>query len=63
MAGGAEDGVKLAYVKNVTEKVETAALKSTLEKFGPLEYFDVSRQKVSISMTTPISVFMTVAEN
>ena len=34
------------YVKNVTEKVDAHLLKKTLEEFGPLPYFDVSRQKV-----------------
>ncbi|KAH0537395.1 hypothetical protein FGG08_005794 [Glutinoglossum americanum] len=35
----------MAYVKNVTEKVSTEALKLALQKFGELAYFDVSRQK------------------
>ncbi|KAI9817840.1 MAG: hypothetical protein M1827_000959 [Pycnora praestabilis] len=43
-ASGEKDNV-LAYVKNVTEKVDAAALKSTLQKYGDLAYFDVSRQK------------------
>lgn len=34
------------YVKNVTEKVDAALLRKALEEFGPLPYFDVSRQKV-----------------
>ena len=34
------------YVKNVTEKVDAHLLKKALEEFGPLPYFDVSRQKV-----------------
>lgn len=37
----------LAYVKNVTSKVDEVLLRATLEKFGNLKYFDVSRQKVS----------------
>lgn len=36
----------MAYVKNVTEKVPTEALRVALQKFGELAYFDVSRPKV-----------------
>ncbi|KAL1962933.1 hypothetical protein VTN77DRAFT_9029 [Rasamsonia byssochlamydoides] len=34
-----------AYIKNVTEKVDAALLKTTLAKFGKILYFDVNRQK------------------
>lgn len=37
----------LAYIKNVTDKVDGDQLKDTLAKFGNLKYFDVNRQKVS----------------
>lgn len=37
----------LAYIKNVNEKVDASLLRETLEKFGPLKYFDVSRPRVS----------------
>ncbi|KAL8950896.1 MAG: hypothetical protein Q9222_003092 [Ikaeria aurantiellina] len=33
------------YVKNVTDKVDASILKGTLNQFGKLAYFDVSRQK------------------
>ena len=44
--GASEKGNILGYVKNVTEKVDAAELRNTLNKYGKLEYFDVSRQKV-----------------
>ncbi|KAI9823884.1 MAG: GTPase activating protein (SH3 domain) binding protein [Thelocarpon impressellum] len=45
ISGTGEKENVLAYVKNVTEKVEIEALKSTLAKYGDLAYFDVSRPK------------------
>lgn len=42
----------LGYIKNVTEKVDAAVLKSTLSKYGKLDYFDVSRQKVCFTHST-----------
>ncbi|CAK7264841.1 hypothetical protein SEPCBS119000_001204 [Sporothrix epigloea] len=35
----------LGYIKSVTDKVEEAALRSLLESFGPVVYFDISRAK------------------
>ena len=35
-----------AYIKGVIDKVDAASLKSTLSKYGKLDYFDVSRAKV-----------------
>ncbi|MCJ1286648.1 hypothetical protein MMC26_005994 [Xylographa opegraphella] len=43
--GASERGNILGYVKNVTERVDAAELKNTLNQYGKLEYFDVSRQK------------------
>ncbi|MCJ1478461.1 hypothetical protein MMC13_007141 [Lambiella insularis] len=43
--GTSERGNILGYVKNVTERVDAVELKATLNKYGRLEYFDVSRQK------------------
>jgi hypothetical protein len=40
-------GNTLAYIKNVTEKVDAFLLKETLEKFGKLKYYDVARPRVS----------------
>jgi Nuclear transport factor 2 (NTF2) domain len=40
-------GNTLAYVKNVTEKVDAFLLKETLEKYGKLKYYDVARARVS----------------
>lgn len=50
-SGAAEKGNILGYVKNVTEKVDAAELKSVLHQYGKLEYFDVSRQKVRLRRT------------
>lgn len=44
VSGG--QGNVMAYVKNVTDKVDASILKSTLLQYGKLPYFDVSRQKV-----------------
>ena len=46
-SGGTGDrGNVSAYIKNVLEKVDAAALKNTLSKYGRLDYFDISRPKV-----------------
>lgn len=42
---GEEQNV-LAYIKNVSDKVDANLLKQTLGRFGKLKYFDVSRPKV-----------------
>lgn len=39
------EGVVLAYIKNVNEKVDARILREVLESFGELKYFDVSRQR------------------
>ena len=44
----------LAYIKNVNEKVDAHLLRVTLEKFGELKYFDVSRPKVVEQMSFQI---------
>lgn len=41
------EGNVLGYIKNVTEKVEASKLRSALEKYGEVKYFDVSRPRVS----------------
>ena len=43
---GGDRGNVSAYIKNVTERIDAAALRSTLSKHGKVDYFDVSRQKV-----------------
>lgn len=40
----------LAYIKNVTERVDASLLKTTLLQYGKLVYFDVSRPKVLYSL-------------
>lgn len=42
----AAEGVVLAYIKNVNEKVDARILRDVLESFGELKYFDVSRMRV-----------------
>ena len=46
ISGSGEGQNVLGYVKNVTDKVDASILKTTLQQFGKLAYFDVSRQKV-----------------
>lgn len=41
-----DDQNVLAYIKNVTEKVDASLLRQALSQYGKLKYFDVSRQKV-----------------
>jgi len=43
---GSESNV-LGYIKNVTEKIEASKLRSALEKYGEIKYFDVSRPRAS----------------
>ena len=54
----AEQQNSRAYIKNVYESVDGDELKKTLEKYGELAYFDISRQKVSFFsfLCTNISV-------
>lgn len=46
MPGNPEKDNVLAYIKNVTERVDASLLKTTLLQYGKLVYFDVSRPKV-----------------
>ncbi|KAI9849663.1 MAG: hypothetical protein M1837_002788 [Sclerophora amabilis] len=45
ISGVGEKETIMAYVKNVTDKVPTDALRSALHNFGELAYFDISRPK------------------
>ncbi len=45
----ASEGNVLGYIKNVTEKIEASKLRSALEKYGEIKYFDVSRPRASTS--------------
>ena len=48
VSGGTNEKTTVhGYIKNVTERVDASLLKNALAKFGKLEYFDVSRPKVS----------------
>ena len=40
-----------AYIKNVTDDIEPDVLKSYLQKFGEVRFFDISRPKVSCAVT------------
>lgn len=51
------EGVVLAYIKNVNEKVDARILREVLESFGELKYFDVSRQRVSDVRSYPHGLF------
>lgn len=46
----------LGYVKYVTEKVQDADLKETLSRYGSLTYFDINREKVSVTIPGRIGV-------
>ncbi|KAL8943589.1 MAG: hypothetical protein Q9216_000954 [Gyalolechia sp. 2 TL-2023] len=48
ISGNPDKDTVLGYVKNVTDKVDASILKNTLNQFGKLAYFDVSRAKVFI---------------
>lgn len=43
----AAEGNVLGYIKNVTEKIEASKLRSALEQYGEIKYFDVSRPRAS----------------
>ena len=51
ISGNVEKDNVLGYVKNVTDRVDASLLKTTLQQYGKLAYFDVSRQKVCFSNT------------
>ncbi|CAK7267258.1 hypothetical protein SEPCBS57363_002501 [Sporothrix epigloea] len=55
----------LGYIKYVTDKVEEAALRSLLETFGPVVYFDISRTKncAFIEFASPAGYQAAVAAN
>ncbi|OJJ44870.1 hypothetical protein ASPZODRAFT_639346 [Penicilliopsis zonata CBS 506.65] len=59
---GEEQNV-LAYIKNVTEKVDATLLRQVLSRFGKLKYFDVSRQKVREKNTPFLVLFQTVSKD
>lgn len=42
----AAEGIVHAYIKNVKDNIDARVLRETLEKFGKLKYYDVSRPKV-----------------
>lgn len=48
---GTLEGNVLGYIKNVTDKIEASKLRSALEKYGEVKYFDVSRPRVSTTFT------------
>ncbi|RVX74676.1 hypothetical protein B0A52_01803 [Exophiala mesophila] len=37
--------ITLAYIKNVTDKVDGEALRKALERYGEIKYFDISKQR------------------
>lgn len=46
VSGNLEKDNVLAYIKNVNDRVDAASLKATLQQYGKIVYFDVSRPKV-----------------
>ena len=53
------EGNVLGYIKNVTEKIEASRLRSVLEKYGEIKYFDVSRPRASSRQLKAISNMLT----
>ena len=53
------EGNVLGYIKNVTEKIEASKLRSALEKYGEIKYFDVSRPRASIFYSKKSSTRLT----
>lgn len=51
-----EEQTVLGYIKNVTDKIDSAQLKQTMSRFGKLKYFDVSRPKVRLTLI-PLSIY------
>jgi hypothetical protein len=58
----ASEGITLAYIKNVNEKVDARILREVLENFGELKYFDVSRPRVSVVYSTAVYLMLTDLE-
>ncbi|KAE8306984.1 hypothetical protein BDV41DRAFT_569430 [Aspergillus transmontanensis] len=60
-----DDQNVMAYIKNVTDKVDATLLKQTLSRFGKLKHFDVSRQKncAFVEFADPAGYAAAVAAN
>ncbi|KAE8375903.1 hypothetical protein BDV26DRAFT_283093 [Aspergillus bertholletiae] len=60
-----DDQNVMAYIKNVTDKVDANLLKQTLSRFGKLKHFDVSRQKncAFVEFVDPAGYAAAVAAN
>ncbi|KAJ6164360.1 hypothetical protein N7470_003032 [Penicillium chermesinum] len=60
-----EEQPVLGYIKNVTEKVDSAQLRQALSRCGKLKYFDVSRQKncAFVEFADPAGYAAAVAAN
>ncbi|RAQ52330.1 NTF2 and RRM domain protein [Aspergillus flavus] len=60
-----DDQNVMAYIKNVTDKVDATLLKQTLSRFGKLKHFDVSRQKncAFVEFADPVGYAAAVAAN
>lgn len=50
----ASEGIVHAYIKNVKDNIDARVLRETLEKYGKLKYYDVSRPKVSSVILTDV---------
>ncbi|OCT49218.1 NTF2 and RRM domain protein [Cladophialophora carrionii] len=61
----ASDGITLAYIRNVNEKVDARILREVLESFGELKYYDVSRPRscAFVEFSDPAGYAAAVAAN
>ncbi|KIW65582.1 hypothetical protein PV04_07828 [Phialophora macrospora] len=62
---GASEGITLAYIRNVNEKVDARILREVLESFGELKYYDVSRPRscAFVEFAEPAGYAAAVAAN
>ncbi|OAP63269.1 hypothetical protein AYL99_02496 [Fonsecaea erecta] len=59
------EGITMAYIKNVNDKVDARILREVLEKYGELKYFDVSRPRncAFVEFADPAGYAAAVAAN
>ncbi|KIW97581.1 uncharacterized protein Z519_01165 [Cladophialophora bantiana CBS 173.52] len=59
------EGITMAYIKNVNDKVDARILRDVLEKYGDLKYFDVSRPRncAFVEFADPAGYAAAVAAN
>ncbi|OQV01718.1 Nuclear transport factor 2 NTF2 domain-containing protein [Cladophialophora immunda] len=59
------EGITMAYIKNVNDKVDARILREVLERYGELKYFDVSRPRncAFVEFVDPAGYAAAVAAN